>query len=268
MAKVKYKISSRATILIGRESVPKAESAIIELIKNTYDADAGFCCLYFNVENDEIIILDNGIGMTEEIIKNQWMMIGTDNKRYDYKSEKNRIKSGEKGIGRFSLDRLGEYCKMYTKNKNSKNLILWEMDWGTFEERGKTLDDIEANLEFINTKYIEVIPEEILEEIKNKKIDVNISFEAGTMIVIRKLRDNWTEKMIENLVQSMGFLIPPTENKEYLLCFKKKKDKELVLIEDELSNEFDYRLEAKFDGEKFNIKLKRNEFDLNIFCST
>lgn len=43
MEKMKYKISSRATILLGRESVSKVESALIELIKNTYDADATMC---------------------------------------------------------------------------------------------------------------------------------------------------------------------------------------------------------------------------------
>ena len=59
MAKMKYKMSSRATILLGRESVSRVDGAIIELIKNTYDADAGFCCLCFDVEHDQIYILDN-----------------------------------------------------------------------------------------------------------------------------------------------------------------------------------------------------------------
>lgn len=58
MAKMKYKMSSRATILLGRESVSRVDGAIIELVKNTYDADAGFCCLCFDVEHDQIYILD------------------------------------------------------------------------------------------------------------------------------------------------------------------------------------------------------------------
>lgn len=69
MAKMKYKMSSRATILLGRESVSRVDGAIIELVKNTYDADAGFCCLCFDVEHDQIYILDNGVGMTKETIK-------------------------------------------------------------------------------------------------------------------------------------------------------------------------------------------------------
>lgn len=122
MAKMKYKMSSRATILLGRESVSRVDGAIIELVKNTYDADAGFCCLCFDVEHDQIYILDNGVGMTKETIETCWMLIGTDNKRVEYLSTKKRIKSGEKGIGRFALDRLGSKCRMYTKH-DSEDLI-------------------------------------------------------------------------------------------------------------------------------------------------
>ena len=98
MEKMKYKISSRATILLGRESASKVESALIELIKNTYDADATMCYILFDVENDSIFLIDDGSGMTKKIIEDNWMMIGTDNKKKEYISKKKRIKSGEKGI--------------------------------------------------------------------------------------------------------------------------------------------------------------------------
>lgn len=55
MEKMKYKMSSRATILLGRESVSRVDGAIIELVKNTYDADAGFCFICFDVEHDTFI---------------------------------------------------------------------------------------------------------------------------------------------------------------------------------------------------------------------
>ena len=98
MEKLKYKISSRATILLGRESVSKVESALIELIKNSYDADASVCYLLFDIQNDSIYLIDNGIGMTKKVIEDNWIMIGTDNKKKENISTKKRIKSGEKGI--------------------------------------------------------------------------------------------------------------------------------------------------------------------------
>ena len=70
MEKLKYNISSRATILLGRESVSKVDGAIIELIKNTYDADASICYLMFDAEADKIYLLDNGSGMSKAIIEN------------------------------------------------------------------------------------------------------------------------------------------------------------------------------------------------------
>ena len=69
MEKMKYNISARTTILIGREGVSRADGAIIELIKNTYDADADFCYIAFDPANDALYILDNGIGMTKHIIQ-------------------------------------------------------------------------------------------------------------------------------------------------------------------------------------------------------
>ena len=142
MEKMKYKISSRATILLGRESVSKVESALIELIKNTYDADATMCYILFDVENDSIFLIDDGSGMTKKIIEDNWMMIGTDNKKKEYISKKKRIKSGEKGIGRFALDRLGGVCELFTKSQEEHATIRWKTNWNSFEEEGNLLEDI------------------------------------------------------------------------------------------------------------------------------
>ncbi|MCP4699526.1 MAG: hypothetical protein GY862_22160 [Gammaproteobacteria bacterium] len=99
---------------------PDAEGAIVELVKNSYDADARNCIIIFKnhgaySHNPSLYIIDNGIGMTREIIKNHWMKIGTDNKLQNFQSGK-RVKSGAKGIGRFALDRLGVPAEMFIIN--------------------------------------------------------------------------------------------------------------------------------------------------------
>ncbi|MED1722057.1 ATP-binding protein [Brevibacillus parabrevis] len=264
---MKYRISSRATILLGRESVSKVDGAIIELVKNTYDADAVLCFICFDISKDCIYILDNGIGMTKDTIENHWMLIGTDNKREEYISERNRIKSGEKGIGRFALDRLGSKCEMFTKNKLSPKLIYWETNWEKFEQTGKTLDDIDANFAYIDKQFIEIIPPQILEDIKdfNEKQVVNekISLLTGTLLKISGLRDQWSKKNISNIISSMGFLIPPVEQKDYSICIKESMESPYIIIENEIADEYDYKIKAKFDGNTFRITLDRNEFDLN-----
>ena len=132
--KIPFKVSARTAKLIGLENFSTEEGAVIELVKNTYDADASKCILIFDLKikkekviNDEgveieiekfekdnscIYIIDNGIGMYDKIIQNQWMTIGTDDKLYEHTSEGGRIKTGAKGIGRFALNRLGMLTNM------------------------------------------------------------------------------------------------------------------------------------------------------------
>ena len=92
MEKLKYKISSRATILLGRESVSKVESAIIELIKNSYDADADICFVYFDTKDNCLYLIDNGIGMTKKVIEDYWMTIIKRKNMYLLEVESNPVK--------------------------------------------------------------------------------------------------------------------------------------------------------------------------------
>ena len=114
MKEIGYQIASRATILLGREGVSRSDGALVELIKNSYDADANFCFIYFDKANDRILIIDDGSGMTREIIASAWMTIGTDNKKEEFVSLKNRVKAGEKGIGRFALEAIAKprWCEV------------------------------------------------------------------------------------------------------------------------------------------------------------
>ena len=267
MEKMKYRMSSRATILLGRESVSRVDGAIIELVKNTYDADAGFCYLCFDNEHDHIYILDNGAGMTKSIIENCWMLIGTDNKRIQFMSQKNRIKSGEKGIGRFALDRLGSRCTMYTKH-SSEALIRWETDWSKFETAGQVIDDVEADFSYCpENKFEEIIPTTIKNEIKKVSGSSNgeqFALATGTLFVISGLRDDWKNNMIDKVIDVLGYLIPPVEQQNYTIITQKTLSTAAVKVDNDITDDYDYKVHAHFDGEKVVATIFRNEFDLNI----
>lgn len=166
--KIPFKVSARTARLIGRENVASAKGAIIELVKNGYDADSECGLIYIdnryslfsdtiskefyqelvskgidatllgrvyeateigyvlsqnadkaNVERliaeqqttASLYIIDNGDGMTRQIIENYWMTIGTDNKARNFVTRNGRIKVGAKGIGRFALDKLGRNAR-------------------------------------------------------------------------------------------------------------------------------------------------------------
>ena len=139
--KIPFKVSARTAKLIGLENFSNEEGAIIELVKNTYDADATDCILVFDIRHtisinekgeevklfnsldSRIYVVDNGVGMTDSIISNQWMTIGTDDKLYQHLSENGRVKTGAKGIGRFALNRLGLITNLITlSNKNGEEI--------------------------------------------------------------------------------------------------------------------------------------------------
>lgn len=269
MAKVKYKISARATILLGREGVSKAEGAIVELIKNTYDADADICFLCIDKAHDAIYLFDNGTGMNFDIIQNCWMLIGTANKREVYKSKKNRIKSGEKGIGRFALDRLGTQCTMYTQDSPIGKVLKWTTNWSEFESTDKTLDEMEADIEEIEKSLQQVVPVKLKEQIDDfveKQLEKGKSispYSTGTLFVIKGLRDLWDLEYTNKLISSLGTLLPPEEQSEFFLCTMKTIDSKYEVVENMLSDDYDYKLQARFDGNVFKITWNRNEFDLH-----
>lgn len=267
MEKMKYRMSSRATILLGRESVSRVDGAIIELVKNTYDADAGFCFLCFDIENDHIYILDNGSGMTKSIIEDCWMLIGTDNKRVEYLSSKKRVKSGEKGIGRFALDRLGSKCRMYTKH-NSENLICWETDWSNFEKAGQSIGDVEADFSYCEDSCFEdVIPPGIrrsIEQYAEEADNDQFSLKSGTMFVISGLRDKWTDKDKEKVIDALGYLIPPVEQQSYAIIIQNDLSSAAVKVDNDSVDDYDYKVHAHFDGEKVAATIYRNEFNLHV----
>lgn len=182
MQQIEFQVSAKTARLIGRENIADVDGALIELIKNSYDADAS--CVYVDFfmpfpdipdrtaigtfssylsENElffvrtcyeeekgewrkktnlsdkdqnklrkilfsynRIIVADNGSGMNLDIVKDAWMYIGTSNKEHDSMSEKGRIKTGAKGIGRFALDKLSTQSLMYTKDRTNREVLRWK----------------------------------------------------------------------------------------------------------------------------------------------
>lgn len=208
MEKLQYKISSRATILLGRESISRIESAVTEIVKNTYDADASMCFLTFDIPNDCIYIFDNGIGMTRKSIEENWMLIGTDNKRVEYQSAKGRVRAGEKGIGRFALDRMGSICEMYTKTENANSTLHWTTNWEMFEESGRLLDDMYATLEELPQNILNCLPPAISSRVESfcRAQANDATFTSGTCFVIRSPVSAYIARMF-----AMAFHGPETK---------------------------------------------------------
>lgn len=195
---INIQIHPRAFAAFGEDLVTNDLVAIIELVKNSYDAYA-FCVEveFVKDENGEecIVISDDGLGMSRETILNAWATIATPYKKKNPVVErivdgkkKRRIVSGNKGLGRFSAARLGDEMIMTTKSGNSEALRAY-FNWKLFE-----------NVENINECCMTL-----------EKLDERAFKESGTKIVIKKLKSTWTEEKINELSSELSRLISPFE---------------------------------------------------------
>jgi len=141
-----FQTKSRAIELLGRKQIRDSITALFELIKNAYDADAEWCHVIFNTKYKVpyIILSDSGSGMTQKDILHKWLVIGTESKRKRERltPKKHRVLMGEKGIGRLAASILGQQLLLITKSEMNGEWNILFLDWNTFENKFAFLSDI------------------------------------------------------------------------------------------------------------------------------
>ncbi len=255
VANLPFKVSARTARLIGRENVANPEAAVIELVKNGYDADGADVHIIF--EGNDLYIVDNGHGMDLDTIENSWMVIGTDNKELTPKTPRGRIRSGAKGIGRFALDKLGAHSIMYTLQDEQAVALRLEVSWADFEKSSKTVDGVSATLEQLKKSEFE----NIYKRLVGKNVD------SGTILHIQQLREVWSKRNIDRLFSSLRSLVPPASDKEFKISLKSEQfPKEYGNVRPLVVTDFDYKLNAFYDAsnQELRFDLTRNEFDVQM----
>lgn len=274
MAKISFTVSARTAKLIGQENFATAEGAIVELVKNGYDADAKNCIIIFQNHDSfskqpVLYIIDNGVGMTSKVIQDHWMKIGTDDKLQNYLSVGGRVKTGAKGIGRFALDRLGMESELKTISKEKPiEKSVWKVKWSDFDQLGVAIHQVKADLDEdpdfdikaeLRAKF------RGFEEIK-KVID-ETEFDSGTVLKISPLKDDWNEESIRSLFNNLEVLIPPKEQPEFAVhLFATNQPEDFGEINSAYYDDFDYKISAKYKADDDNtveIEISRNELSLN-----
>ncbi|RLA80941.1 MAG: ATP-binding protein [Epsilonproteobacteria bacterium] len=176
---VRFSVDAGIINRLGKELVGKRETAVAELVKNAYDADATTVDLYFTNTLDTgglLKIDDNGVGMTREELVNGFMRLSSSGKIHNPISNKySRERAGRKGIGRFSAQRLGTYLTIVTQAEKDNFALQIEINWEDF------VSDID--LSTIAHKIVEVEKEKI----------------HGTTLYIDNLRENWTDTVIKRV---------------------------------------------------------------------
>ncbi len=197
---VRFSVDAGIINRLGKELVGKQETAVSELIKNAYDADATVVDLIFeNAWNKggNLIIEDNGHGMNREQLVNGFMRLSSSDKIHNPVSEKyKRQKAGKKGIGRFATQRLGNKLIIITQTIQSQEALKVIINWDDFAT-DKDLLTVSNSIEFIS---------------KTKN--------SGTTLIIEGLREGWSDAMIKRVYRYTSELLQP-------FPLSKKKEEEI-----------------------------------------
>ena len=159
---------------LGERLVKRPEVALVELIKNSYDADATECKI-FSKTADSITVYDDGVGMTLDQFQNGWMRIGTQNKSENHQSFKYlRDITGEKGLGRFSVRFLGYVLNLKTIALDPKlghfTQITAKFDW---REIDKVKDIDKTKVHYLCQKVDESIGTGTTLEISSLRVNLD-----------------------------------------------------------------------------------------------
>ncbi len=188
---VRFSVDAQHINRLGLELVGKQETAVSELIKNAYDADATEVLVEFEnykSRGGKLVISDNGNGMSSDVIRRSWMRLSTDEKNEHPTSPVfGRLRAGKKGIGRFSAQRLGKRLKLESNVAGNATGIRVLFNWDDEFKAGRNLSSI--------WNSISTYPKD--------------PSEKGTKLIIEELRDRWTEAAFNKVWKSVVFLQPP-----------------------------------------------------------
>ena len=211
-----FKSSGNVVRMLGEQLVSNKFVALLELIKNAYDADARVVNIDFEKcahpvtkkKGEAVVVSDSGHGSTIENISKHWLVLGTANKEKLRFSPGGRRMLGAKGIGRFAIQRLGEYCTVSTvpdptvlkvPNANSGRSMRYgfEIDWDQVTDPTRILEDYNF---------------EIAESVARAR-------DHGTKVTVYELRDEWTKEDIDRLQREISSLLPPGFAEKFTVTF-------------------------------------------------
>src|SRR5216684_1517088 len=135
--KLYFRASAKLQRLFGRDLMPDNYSALEELVKNGYDSNANEVVVtlikpHEGEQSGVIEIRDDGWGLSLQSFRRLWMFAGYSEKTGQPLPDTGRIQAGEKGIGRFAADKLGEHLTLITKRANDKRALQVSFDWNKF----------------------------------------------------------------------------------------------------------------------------------------
>ena len=257
--KVNFVAHARLKDIVGRGLINDDNVAIIELIKNSKDAQSKSVDIYFTdarraKKESMLVIQDFGRGMNLEDLQYKWLNIAYSEKK-DSQPDDGGAYAGNKGIGRFACDRLGKKLSLFTRQKNG-DLLRLDIDWTKFE-----VDDRDTQIGKIPTVVRSITFDEFAEE-----TDGLGRFTHGTTLVVRSLRSNWPKGRLLRLRKELErFAFDPKRDFSITLIAEDYEGDSDVNgeIENKIFENLDFRTtslvaEIPEDGSKIDISLRHD----------
>ncbi|MBQ6923130.1 MAG: ATP-binding protein [Kiritimatiellae bacterium] len=211
-----FKPYARLLTMLGEQLIKDEKTALVELIRNSYDADASRVTVDFegfgedwSIKNDSrIIITDDGCGMTRETIESAWMNPASPNKLKQKAIQpktplKKRTMVGEKGIGRFAIFKLGMCVKVTTRALDSNQESKLEMDFSSYLKEFTELQNGQESLPFLDELTA------TLSEGRPTLFNGSGGSAHGTRLEISHLKaKKWTQKLFDEITRDISHLQP------------------------------------------------------------
>lgn len=190
-----FRPRARLLQLLGDQLIGSARLAVFELVKNAYDADAETVTVTLQdmeTPTASILVVDDGEGMSLDVIRDIWLVPGHDHRERQRKAmkrtSKGRLPLGEKGVGRFAAHKLGNRIEVITRSSGHPECVV-EINWASLIAQ-RDLSDA-------------------LVEVSTRDPAVFRGAESGTRIRISELRDDWTRGELRRLQRQITAIASP-----------------------------------------------------------
>lgn len=226
--------SAQLVTILGRELIDENAVAVLELVKNGYDADATAVDVKIEFLRDpaktQVIVHDNGCGMSADDVFDKWMVAGFSAKKEQLVrqevSPRGRLPLGQMGIGRFATARLGKKLYVVTR-KAGEPEVFFQIDWDAFG-KAETLEDVAISIE---EREPQIFP----------------GAKTGTRVAMVGAVDPWTDADLTAVHRKLLRLRSPIHDlRDFDLTFTCSDRPELSRIEPErVIDNYHFRLTAK-----------------------
>lgn len=206
---ISFRPKARIMRTLGQELISSEVVAIIELVKNAYDADATQVLIRFSgdltADNGCIEVIDNGHGMTLDVVERAWMEPATGFKRDRRESPRKKRKLlGEKGVGRFAASRLAKELTLITKTEDEAEEVYALFDWEQFDAESQYLDEI---LMLVETRpALDISQSNFMSVFGMKAPDMG---DHGTILRMQRLYREWNREDFLKLRKGLSRLVSP-----------------------------------------------------------